>query len=145
MLDDAKQGAVRVALDHLTRMLRASTKKRPLHPPKLTAQPDEKTQTQKMLSELVAKMLVQRGLAGMSDYDLHTFVFKVVQDTELEGTVCHPGNRPPPRQESYDSYGYRQNPQSGTGKTPLMISAQNFSLCFMRRLLARPFPRLHPP
>ena len=96
LLDEAKQGAVRVAMDHLTRLLRSATKKRPLQPPKLTAPPDEKTMLQKMLSELVAKLLVQRGMGDISDYDLQALVFKVVQDTVLEGTVPPPGERPPP-------------------------------------------------
>ncbi len=96
MLDDSKQGAVRVTLDHLTRLLRASTKKRPVQPPKLSAVPDEKGKLQKMLSELLAKMLVERGMTRMDDHDLRKLVFRVVQDTELEGTVANPGRRPPP-------------------------------------------------
>ena len=121
LLDDAKQGAVRVALDHLTRLLRASTKKRPLQPPKLTTPPDEKTKLQRMLSELIAKLLVQKGMADMSDYDLKTLVFKAVQDTELEGTVAPPGERPPPSpprpppSNPYGHYGSQNEPRQQDG------------------------------
>ncbi len=59
LLQDTKEGAVRVALDHLTRLLRASTKKRPLQPPKLLAPPDEKTKLKQKVAGMIANILVR--------------------------------------------------------------------------------------
>ena len=77
LLEENKQGAVRVCLNHLTCVLRACTKKRPDQLPTLVKPPDDKEKLRKVVSEQVAKILVKKGLEDISDYDLTCLVYKV--------------------------------------------------------------------
>lgn len=72
ILEESKQSAVRVAVSHISGLLRSATKKRPLEPPNLVApqKHSEKTKSQRMVAEELAKILVQRGMENISEYDL---------------------------------------------------------------------------
>ena len=61
-----------MAVDHISILLRSATKKRPLEPPNLVApqRENEKARSKKMLAEELAKILVQRGMENISEYDL---------------------------------------------------------------------------
>eukprot|EP00095_Tigriopus_kingsejongensis_P011972 snap_masked-scaffold906_size82779-processed-gene-0.4 protein:Tk11972 transcript:snap_masked-scaffold906_size82779-processed-gene-0.4-mRNA-1 annotation:"conserved hypothetical protein" len=103
LLDETKLGAVRVAMSHLVRLLRSSTKKRPLHPPTLSAVPmkDGRTKFKEMVAEQMAKILIKKGRGNISDHDLHCVVFQAIKRTELDdGTIQPPLYRaptPPPQ------------------------------------------------
>ena len=79
LLEESKQGAVRVATDHLIRILRFSTKKRPLNPPTLEG-PSKKSKRDvfiNLVANQLSRILVLKGRSDISDYDLHCVVFHV--------------------------------------------------------------------
>ena len=62
-----------MAVSHISVLLRSATKKRPLEPPNLVTPvkvADEKAKTKRMVAEEMAKILVQRGMENISEYDL---------------------------------------------------------------------------
>eukprot|EP00094_Tigriopus_californicus_P012109 TCALIF_11701-PB protein Name:"Similar to CG7065 Uncharacterized protein CG7065 (Drosophila melanogaster)" AED:0.08 eAED:0.08 QI:4647/1/0.93/1/0.71/0.66/15/0/864 len=99
LLEEIKLGAVRVAMSHLVRLLRSSTKKRPLEPPSLasaTPMKDEKTKFKEMVAEQLAKILIKRDRGSISNYDLHCVVFQVIKGSVLDdGTIEPPPTVPP--------------------------------------------------
>jgi hypothetical protein len=95
LLDETRLGAVRFALKQLDRLSRLATSKRPLVPPKLAPPDDNRSKVKRMIGDLIAKILTQKGMASISDYDLRILLFKVLQDTELEGCVDMPKGPPP--------------------------------------------------
>ena len=90
---------VRIALRHLARLLDASTKKRPLVPPKLAppSNPAEEARNKfkKMVAEQMAEILMQKGGKNISEFDLRKLVYLTIKDTELDdGTLEMPVKKP---------------------------------------------------
>ena len=100
-LEGSQLHSVHVALRHLNRLLLASTRKRPLVPPKLAVQtnPAEESRKafKKMVAEQLSDILVNNGGMHISDFDLRMLVYKVIQGTELDdGNLQEPTMDPPP-------------------------------------------------
>jgi hypothetical protein len=77
--------------------LRHATKKRPLQPPTLTKVPSEQEKLKAIVADQLAKLLIRKGLDGMSDYDLRSLVYKVIERTDLDdGSFVLP---PPPQRQ----------------------------------------------
>lgn len=112
LLSDQQEYAVRTCIDRLASLLDMATKKRPLVPPNLLAalkpgstineqQPqskeDKMTKLKRMFADLLAKQLVQRGRADISDHDLHKLVYTIAEKTDLDdGNLAPPPPTPPP-------------------------------------------------
>ena len=101
---------VRIALRHLSRLLEASTKKRPLVPPKLAppSNPLEeaKNKFKKMVAEQMAEILMQKGGKNVSEFDLRKLVYLTIKDTELDDGTLEMPIKKPSMAETLASFGF---------------------------------------
>lgn len=122
---------VRVALRHLTRLLDASTKKRPLVPPKLAppSNPMEEARNKfkKMVAEQMAEILVQKGGKNISEFDLRKLVYLTIKDTELDDGTLEMPTKKPSMAETLAAFGFTVIPESTVFPPLTNIS---FDLCF---------------
>ena len=115
LVTPAQETAVKGCIDKLERILTCATKKRPDGPPSVLSDVDPKTTEREKLKSFFAKTLatqmVQRGMANLTEYELHKLVYAIAVKTSLDdGNLAEPPKyppapSPPPPHHSYGYYG----------------------------------------
>ena len=115
LVTPAQESAVKGCIDKLERILTCATKKRPDGPPSVLSDVDPKTTEREKLKSFFAKTLatqmVQKGMANLTDYELHKLVYAIAVKTSLDdGNLVEPPKyppapSPPPPQQGYGYYG----------------------------------------